>query len=201
MFSLLWMVLVGCEHLQYTMQERNETGLLPGLFYLPWVTAWECGPLILPNTPGTGMFSLLSTLLAQERAAFSQAVGKVGGWFSYAGWSPPYRVRSKPVFIAQQVCYRPKQTTSRSIVTQSHSVTEFREVWLHVLPIDLQRHFRHGDQIVVNELVLVRMLGLSFPQVLLLLLNTISLQLLGSFSSLSLQQGLTQTSFLISTSN
>lgn len=25
----------GCEHLQYTMQERNETGLLPGLSHLP----------------------------------------------------------------------------------------------------------------------------------------------------------------------
>lgn len=51
----------GCEHLQYTMQERNETGLLPGRFYLPWVTAWQRGLLMLPNTPGTGMLSLLST--------------------------------------------------------------------------------------------------------------------------------------------
>lgn len=31
------------------------------------------------------MLSLLSTLLAEGRAASSQAVGKVGGWFSYPG--------------------------------------------------------------------------------------------------------------------
>lgn len=43
--------------------------------------------------------------------------------------------------------------------------------------MDLQRHFRHRDQMLVNELILVHVLGLSFPQELLLLLNTISVQL------------------------
>lgn len=34
------------------------------------------------------------------------------------------------------------QTTSRSTVTQSHSLAECREAWQHVVPIDLQRQFQ-----------------------------------------------------------
>lgn len=137
---------------------------------------------LLPGSVGSSCFptpqelgcSHCYPLLAEGGAASSQAVGKVGGWFSYPGG-----VRSPPVFTAQQVCCRPKQITSRSTVTRSHSLAEYREAWQCVVPVDLQRHFRHGYQMVGNELILVHMLGLSFPQVLLLLLNTVSLQLLG----------------------
>lgn len=45
-------------------------------------------------------------------------------------------------------------------MTQSYTLAECREAWQCVIPMDLQRHFRHGDQMVVNELILAHMLGL-----------------------------------------
>lgn len=162
------------------MQERNEAGLLPGLSYLPWVTAWQHGLLMLPHTPGTGMLSPLSTLLAGRKSCLLTDC-RQGGRLVFISRlkSSIWSWAVKPVFIAQQVCYRPQQTTSKRIVTQSYSLADCREAWQCVVPMHLQRHFRHGDQMVVNELILAHMLGFSFPQVQLLLLNTVSLQLLG----------------------
>lgn len=68
-----------------------------------------------------------------------------------------------------QVCYGPKQTASRSIMNQVHSLAEFREAGgccIHGPPEKLQPWGSDGCEC---ELMLVNMLELSFPQVLLFL--------------------------------
>lgn len=81
--------------------------LLPPMSYC--LAAWA--PHAAQHPRNWGALTITHTAGWTKSCLFTGC--RQGGWFSYPGWSSPCRVRSKPVFTAKQVCYRPKQSTSR----------------------------------------------------------------------------------------
>lgn len=180
---------------------RPAVGALP-----PWLG--ELVPLqSLPGIPSVGPSCCACIFIPTagwRKSCLLTGCRKGGCWcagtFSYPGWSPPYRVRrNMPLQLKNlyqpfscpsstcgctvvcyiQVCYRLKQTTSGKM-NQVHSLAELREAGGVLYPWTS----REASYVAIRWLwmwVDVNMLGLSFPPVLVLLLNTVSLHLWVNF--------------------